>query len=85
MMLHKDLVRDLADCVLNPIQLPCGGIAYFDKESGISFRCIDCFATVGSIGMPRHCKEEADKWEVQKALGGAGWDYEYKGDGQDEW
>lgn len=56
------------------MRLPCGGVAYFDEGSGISYQC-ECGATVGSIGMPKHCKDEAEKWEVQKALGGKGWDY----------
>ena len=58
------------------MKLPCGGRAYFDEESGISYRCEDCMAVVGSIGQPRHCKEEAAKWDAWKAVGGKGWDYE---------
>jgi hypothetical protein len=56
------------------IKLPCGGTAYFDHGSGISYRC-ECGATVGSIGMPKHCQEEAEKWDNWKTLGGEGWDY----------
>lgn len=59
---------------IDPIKLPCGGRAWFDHGSGISYRC-ECGATVGSIGMPQHCKEEAEKWDMIKALGGEGWDY----------
>lgn len=59
---------------IDPIRLPCGGTAWFDHGSGCSYRC-ECGATVGSIGMPKRCKEEAEKWDVQKALGGEGWDY----------
>ena len=59
---------------IDPIRLPCGGVAYFDHGSGISYRC-ECGATVGSIGMPQHCREEAEKWDMIKALGGEGWDY----------
>ena len=58
-----------------PIHLPCGGIAYFDESSCISYRCEDCMAVVGSIGQPRHCVEEAEKYEMVKILGGKGWDY----------
>lgn len=61
--------------LLDPMALPCGGTAYFDEESGISYRCLNCLAVVGSIGMPRICREEAEKWEIQKILGGEGWDY----------
>jgi len=37
--------------------LLCGGVPRFDYDSGYSYRCDKCFATVGSIGMPRHCKD----------------------------
>jgi len=59
---------------LPPLNLPCGGTAYFDVDSGISYRC-ECGAVVGSIGQPQACKDEAAKWEAWKALGGKGWDY----------
>lgn len=57
------------------IKLPCGSTAFFDVSSGISYRCEDCMAVVGSIGQPQHCKDEAEKWDAWKALGGKGWDY----------
>ena len=57
------------------MRLPCGGTAYFDESSGISYRCEDCGAVVGSIGMPQYCKDQADKWKAWEALGGKGWDY----------
>ncbi len=61
--------------LLDPMPLPCGGIAYFDESSGISYRCEDCGAVVGSIGQPRSCVEEAKKYEAWKLLGGKGWNY----------
>jgi hypothetical protein len=60
----------------SPIKLPCGGVAYFDQDSGISYRCETCFAVVGSIGQPQSCKEEAKKYELMERLGGKGWDYQ---------
>lgn len=60
--------------VLPKIKLPCGGTAYFDEDSGISYRC-ECGAVVGSIGQSQHCKDEAKKWEAWKQLGGKDWDY----------
>lgn len=54
--------------------LPCGGTAYFDYNSGISYRC-ECGAVVGSIGMPKKCKDELDKYNNWEKLGGKGWDY----------
>ena len=53
-----------------PAHLPCGGVAYFDQDSGISYRCETCFAVVGSIGMPRSCKEEFDKEKMIAILAG---------------
>lgn len=57
------------------IKLACGASAYFDQSSGISYRCEDCMATVGSIGMPQRCKDEEAKWTAWEKLGGQGWDY----------
>ena len=54
---------------MEPIKLPCGGIAHFDLSSGISYRC-ECGAVVGSIGMPRSCKEEFDKEKMLAILAG---------------
>ena len=60
-----------------PMRLPCGGVAWLDPDSSTyGFRCEHCMSVVGSIGQPRDCKEEADKWEVQKTLGGKGWNYQ---------
>jgi len=58
-----------------PMLLPCGGQAFFDFSSGISYRCETCGAVVGSVGQPRECVEEAKKHQVMKILGGRGWDY----------
>jgi hypothetical protein len=58
-----------------PMKLPCGSTAYFDVDSGISYRC-ECGAVVGSMGQPRSCKDEAQKYENWEELGGKGWDYD---------
>jgi hypothetical protein len=58
----------------DPMRLPCGGTAYFDEGAGYGHRC-KCGAVVGSIGMPKACKDEAEKWRVMELLGGQGWDY----------
>ena len=61
---------------LPPIHLPCGGEAHFDEGAGYGHRCWHCMAVVGSIGMPQHCKDEMDKYEILKKLGGrVSWDY----------
>jgi hypothetical protein len=52
---------------------PCGGVAEFDGD--YSYRCHDCMAVIGSMGQPSACKEEAQKYDMLKALGGKGWDY----------
>lgn len=59
----------------DPMKLPCGGTAYFDVESGISYRCMDCGCVVGSIGQPQHCKDAAEKYANWARLGGKDWDY----------
>ena len=57
--------------------LPCGGTAYFDEDSGISYRCEVCGAVVGSIGQPQECKQAERKYEVLKILGSkVRWDYD---------
>jgi hypothetical protein len=50
--------------------LLCGATAYFDEGSGISYRCETCMAVVGSIGMPRACKELYDMEDVVEKLKG---------------
>jgi len=55
-----------------PFELPCGNTAYFDHQSGISYRCSGCFAVVGSMGMPSHCstllEEEYKRKQVLKVM-----------------
>lgn len=65
----------IATNLFDPMNLPCGGVAYWDESSGISYRCEVCGAVVGSIGQPQSCKEEAQKYENWEKLGGKGWDY----------
>ena len=69
--------EDLFQNIIAPINLPCGGTALFDEGAGFGYRCEDCMAVVGSIGMPRACKSELDKYEkVLPALGSkVKWDY----------
>lgn len=50
--------------------LPCGGIATYDD---LCYRCEDCGAVVGSMAMPRSCKEEFEKQEIWQKLGGKSW------------
>ena len=57
--------------------LPCGNRATFDHGSGMSYRCDQCWAVVGSIGQPNECREAEKKYEVLRALGStAYWDYD---------
>lgn len=60
------------------IYSPCGGIAIFDDGAGFGYRCLDCGAVIGSIGQPQRCKDEVQKYENWKKLGGKGWDF-FKG------
>jgi hypothetical protein len=56
--------------------MPCGGIAYYDEpEFGTNYFCAQCEAILGSDAQPQACKDEEDKWQLQKLLGGKGWDY----------
>lgn len=52
------------------INLLCGSVASFDHESGISYRCNTCFAVVGSIAMPKDCKDLYDMEDVMNKLKG---------------
>ena len=61
--------------VIDTMRPPCGSIANWDDASGISYRCETCGAVVGSVGMPRACRDEIIKWETWEYLGGQGWDY----------
>jgi len=43
-----------------PARLPtqaCGGTPVWDNESGYTYRCDTCFATIGSMGQPSRCVE----------------------------
>lgn len=53
-----------------PIKLLCGATAHFDEASGISYRCDQCMAVVGSISMPKECKELYDMEKVMERLSG---------------
>lgn len=68
---YQEELTDFRDLM----KLPCGGIAYYDENSGISYRCAQCMAVVGSVGMPSECKREMAKWDLMEKLGGKGWDY----------
>ncbi len=55
---------------LGNLNLPCGSTAMYDGN--VSHRCTDCNAVIGSIGMPKHCKElfdaEVEKERIWKVL-----------------
>ena len=57
------------------IRLPCNATAIWDSPSDMGYRCTTCYAMVGSIGQPRSCVDEADKYKMMEILGGKGWDY----------
>ena len=35
----------------------CGNVAEFDVGSGMGYRCTTCNAIIGSVGMPKECKQ----------------------------
>lgn len=55
-------------------ELPCGSMAQYDEGAGYGYRCEDCLAVVGSIGMPRSCAilltEQASMTQVINKLKG---------------
>ena len=55
---------------LPPIDTACGNTASFDDGSGYVLRCDACGAVIGSIGMPRRCKDLYDMEEVILKLKG---------------
>lgn len=61
--------------IVDPMTLPCGGKAYFDFGSGISYRCRTCQAIVGSSSMSEECKTALEKTQVWEVLGGPAWNY----------
>jgi hypothetical protein len=60
---------------MDVLKLPCGGTAFFDYESGCSYRCSTCYAVIGSIGQSKECKDAAQMYANWVALGGLGWNY----------
>ena len=56
--------------LLDPIPLPCGGTAYWDESSGISYRCDTCMAVLGSIGMPSQCRQAYRDMELLDVIAG---------------
>lgn len=70
-----DLAEARRDGTLDPLYMPCGGTAEFDWGSMCAHRCTTCNAVVGSMGMPRSCKAEQEKYEAWEKLGGVGWNY----------
>ena len=57
------------------MELPCGGKAEFDHGAGYGYRCLHCSAVAGSMGQPKHCQEEQEKYRAWEQLGGKGWEY----------
>lgn len=53
-----------------PVYMPCGGTAYFDHSSGISYRCDVCNSVLGSVGMPQECREIYRKMELLDVIAG---------------
>lgn len=37
-------------------RMNCGGVPLFDRDSGMSYRCNKCWAVIGSVSQPQHCK-----------------------------
>ena len=52
------------------IELECGATAYFDESSGTSYICSSCLCVVGSVSMPKECKDLYDMIDVVNTLKG---------------
>lgn len=37
-------------------KMKCGGVPWFDHESGHAYRCDLCNAVIGSVGQSKRCK-----------------------------
>lgn len=50
---------------------PCGAPGYpdFSGEFPVT-RCMDCLMIVGSLGMPRHCRETMERQDALERLKG---------------
>lgn len=57
------------------LRLPCGGNAVWDDASDMGYRCMHCYAMLGSIGQPRQCQDADSEYKIAEKLGGKGWDY----------
>lgn len=57
------------------LRLPCGGHAVWDDASDMGYRCMNCYAMLGSIGQSQHCQDAANEYKIAEKLGGKGWDY----------
>lgn len=60
---------------MNILHLPCGGTAYFDEQSGYSYRCELCGATLGSIAQTQACNEADFAIETEGRRSGKKWNY----------
>jgi hypothetical protein len=53
--------------------LPCGGRPRWDYGSAAGYRCENCMAMAGSIGMPTEChdmlQDEIERNQVIKTMG----------------
>ena len=48
--------------------LPCGGVPEFDHQSGMSYRCRQCMAVLGSVAMSDSCRAGMESPEYKKLM-----------------
>ena len=67
-----------------PITVACGATAYFDSGSGCAYRCGTCGAVLGSVAMPKACRQleddAANAHAAWKILGGEKYSERYDTD-----
>jgi hypothetical protein len=52
------------------IKTLCGHIAEFDFSSMCGYRCTNCMAIIGSMGMPLQCEQLYEQEEIVRRLKG---------------
>lgn len=60
---------------LEPLYLPCGGMAFWDEDKLSGHRCTTCGQIIGSETQPKKCIDLLNQYLLVASLGGKGWDF----------
>jgi len=50
------------------VETICGHIAEFDHGSGYGYRCTTCNAVIGSVSMPKYCRDLMEQEKMANIL-----------------